>query len=75
VELNPGPHDGEPPASGPVLRLVLELTVGDGEAASGTVRLAAGSPPIGFHGWIGLMSAISDLCAGTVPGPVSTDAR
>jgi hypothetical protein len=43
--------------------LVLELTLTDGEPLSGTVGPRGGQPPLTFHGWIALMSAIHILRA------------
>jgi hypothetical protein len=59
-------HRDQPPSARPrpVPRpLVLELTIADGEPLSGTVGSAGGEPPLAFHGWIDLMSAIRLLRA------------
>jgi SAM-dependent methyltransferase len=48
------------------LRLVLELDLEQGETR-GVVGPVCG-PCTAFHGWIGLMSAISEFCSGGVPG-------
>jgi hypothetical protein len=45
------------------LCLVLELSLGGGDPVSGTVGVAGGPPPVPFHGWIDLMSAINTLRA------------
>jgi hypothetical protein len=53
-------------------RLVLELKA-EGDIPSGTVGPVSGSPPIAFHGWIGLMSAISRLRADLDPARQAND--
>jgi hypothetical protein len=45
------------------LCLVLELSLAGGDPVSGTVGVAGGPPPVPFHGWIDLMSAINTLRA------------
>jgi hypothetical protein len=50
----------EPTAAEPCLRLVLHLQT-DSDTAHGTIGPAGESCPIEFDGWIGLMSAISQL--------------
>ena len=64
------PNPCEPQRAEQPLRLVLELKT-DGDIPSGTVEPASASPPIVFHGWIGLMSAISRLLADppSIPPP------
>ncbi len=58
--------DESPDLPGRTLHLILDLDLG--ETAHGTVGPVDGSR-VGFHGWIGLMSAINDLCseAGQAP--------
>jgi hypothetical protein len=43
--------------------LVLELSLADGDAVSGTVGILGGLSSVPFHGWIDLMSAINSLRA------------
>ncbi len=59
--------DGQAGPTARTIRLVLDLDA-DGETVRGTIGPAGGPRPIGFHGWIGLMSAITDLCPRTGHG-------
>ena len=59
--------DGQAGPTARTMRLVLDLDA-DGETVRGTIGPADGSRPIGFHGRIGLMSAITDLCSQTGRG-------
>jgi hypothetical protein len=56
-------------ATGATRPLVLELTLADGEPLSGTVGLPGCQPPLAFHGWIDLMTAIHMLRADRVRDP------
>jgi hypothetical protein len=61
--------DGQAGPTARTMRLVLVLDLdADGETVRGTIGPADGSRPTGFHGWIGLMSAITDLCSQTGHG-------
>jgi hypothetical protein len=66
----PDPDDRPPDQPGRTLRLILELELEQelGETVHGTVG-PTDRLPIGFRGWIGLMSAINEFCseAGKVP--------
>jgi hypothetical protein len=68
MSCTPPLGDGPADRPGRTLRLILELEPGD--AARGTIGPVDGSR-VGFHGWIGLMSAIQNLCsdAGQSAGP------
>jgi hypothetical protein len=48
---------------GTAFPLVLELSLAEGDPVSGTVGVAGAEPPMPFHGWIDLMSAINSLRA------------
>jgi hypothetical protein len=63
------PDRGGPDSGAQALRLVLELSLADGERISGTVGVVGGPPATPFHGWIDLMSAISDLAGGQPAEP------
>ncbi len=63
VTSRPRHDDAGPGPAGQALCLVLELSLADGNPVSGTVGVAGGPPPVPFHGWIDLMSAINTLRA------------
>ena len=56
-----GPGAASEPAGRP-FPMVLMLSLGAGDPVNGTVGLV-GQPPMPFHGWIDLMSAINSLRA------------
>jgi hypothetical protein len=57
-------HDGDrPEPAQEAFPLVLELSLAPGDPVSGTVGVIGGPPPVPFHGWIDLMSAINTLRA------------
>ena len=64
--MTPAPpwDDGRAGPTARTIHLVLDLDA-DGETVRGTIGPGDGSRPTGFHGWIGLMSAITDLCPKT----------
>jgi len=57
-------HDGPEPGGKAALKLVLELSLTGGDPITGSIGAAGEGPPVRFHGWIGLMSAINSLRAG-----------
>ena len=63
VTSRPRHDDAGPGPAGQALVLVLKLSPDGGDPVSGTVGLADGPPPVPFHGWIDLMSAINTLRA------------
>jgi hypothetical protein len=66
--MTTGHGSGSPGA----IRLVLELTLSDGELTGGSVS-TQGSRPVGFDGWIGLLGAISEFCAQAHRPPARAD--
>jgi len=56
-------HDRAEPGGEAALNLVLALSLTGADPISGSVGVAGGAPPLLFHGWIDLMSAINSLRA------------
>ena len=56
--MTTGRSSGSPGA----IRLVLELTLSDGQLTGGSVSTQA-AQPVGFDGWIGLLGVIGEFCA------------
>jgi hypothetical protein len=64
VTVNSRPDCGRPePGGEAALTVVLRLSLTDDDPITGTVGVADGPPPVLFHGWIALMSAINGLRA------------
>lgn len=55
--------DRPEPGGEAALTLVLELSLTGADPITGSIGVAGGPPPMLFHGWIDLMSAINSLCA------------
>lgn len=55
-------RDG-PRAAEKAFRLVLKVSLADGEPVSGTVSVIGRPPAVPFHGWMDLMGAINSLRA------------
>jgi hypothetical protein len=66
--MTTGRSSGSPGA----IRLVLELTLSDGQLTGGSVSTQA-AQPVGFDGWIGLLGVISEFCAHAGSTPARAD--
>jgi hypothetical protein len=64
--------DRTEPSGEAALALILELSLTGGDPITGSIGVAGEAPPVLFHGWIDLMSAINSLRADaqrrTAPG-------
>jgi hypothetical protein len=60
-------HDGPEPGGEAALTLVLELSLTEADPITGSIGVEGGAPPVLFHGWIDLMSAINSLRADAAP--------